>query len=494
MAGISFLVYEYDKKTIQSIFRQNNTSWEIIIPKSLDKEFSFARINVKVIPDCRNIVNFILKSYTRIKYPYYCYLPKGVRLSPEFVSKILSVFEKDKACRIGFVYSDYCLVCNNDMKEVKLYDYNRDFTERFNFGYIKVYSKDSVDAVKGYNSNLATYIGLEYDLQLKFWEKEYALYHLPQSTYQMQYNTEEKDKCGSGGLFAAFRYLQLPKKEEHEIENIFKNFLKRNNAYLKHKNPKIVYPKEQKFSPLVSIVSPTYNREKWIKRTIESVLAQTFKDWELIFVDNASTDRTVNIIEEYIKKDKRIKLIKNRIYHKGAIAHCLNQGLSIARGKYYAQLDSDDEYFGNTLEEMVSYLESHPYVGLAISYYVCIDENSEIIKELGVIKHLEYDRNNILRCEGAGAVRVWHRRVIWEELGGFDEKNFGEFGEDYDLLLKTSERYDVGRVHKVLYKYRRHSEVTDVTRDPYIKLKNKTLARLNAFYRRIEINKSLNRK
>mgnify|MGYP000426034364 CR=1 FL=1 len=490
MAGVSFLVYKYDKKTIQSIFRQNNTSWEIIIPKSIDKEFSFARINVKVIPSCRNIVSFIFKSYTQVKYPYYCYLPKGVRLSPEFVNRILTVFEKSNVGRIGFIYSDYYIICNNDTREVKLHDYNKDFTERFNFGYIKIYSKDSVNAVKGYNCNLTTYIGLEYDLQLKFWEKGYVLYHLPESIYSIHC---DDNKGETGGLFAAFRYLQLPKKEEHEIESIFKNFLKRNNAYLTHKNPKIVYPKSQKFDLLVSIVSPTYNREKWVKRAIESVLAQTFKDWELIFVDNASTDKTVNIIEEYMKKDKRIKLIKNKTYHKGAIAHCLNQGLSIAKGKYYAQLDSDDEYFENTLEEMVEYLESHPHVGLAISYYVCIDENSEIIKDLGVIKHLEYDRNNILRCEGAGAVRVWHRKV-WEELGGFDEKKFGEFGEDYDLLLKTSERYDVGRVHKILYKYRRHSEVTDVTRDPYIKLRNKTLARLDAFYRRIEINKSLSKK
>jgi hypothetical protein len=70
----------------------------------------------------------------------------------------------------------------------------------------------------------------------------------------------------------------------------------------------------------------------------------------------------------------------------------------------------------------------------------------------------------------------------------FDEKNFGSYGEDYDLVLKTSELYNVGRIHSVLYHYRRHQEVTDVLRDPKTKVWNKTYARLLAFDRRKKIN------
>jgi hypothetical protein len=74
------------------------------------------------------------------------------------------------------------------------------------------------------------------------------------------------------------------------------------------------------------------------------------------------------------------------------------------------------------------------------------------------------------------------------EFGGFDEKDLGGYGEDYDLVLKCGEKYEVGRVHEVCYRYRRHADNTDVTRDPEMKICNKTLARLNALKRRKRMN------
>ncbi len=132
-------------------------------------------------------------------------------------------------------------------------------------------------------------------------------------------------------------------------------------------------------------------------------------------------------------------------------------------------------------------MESNPDCALGISYYDLIDENSKRIETMPVIKHLEYNRNNILRVEGAGALRVWHIKVI-KEFGLFDEKNFGSYGEDYDLVLKTSELYSVGRIHSVLYHYRRHQEVTDVLRDQKTKVWNKVYARILSLERRKKIN------
>jgi glycosyltransferase involved in cell wall biosynthesis len=239
------------------------------------------------------------------------------------------------------------------------------------------------------------------------------------------------------------------------------------------------------------VITPVRNRERWIGKTIETVLNQKLKNFELIFVDNNSTDKTPQIIEKYQQKDKRIKLIKLKKTHPGAIAACLNIGLKTARGKYYAQLDSDDEYTPDTLLEMVDFMESNPNCALAISYYSLIDEKSKDVKEMGIVKHLEYNRNNILRCEGAGALRVW-RIDVMKEFNFFNEK-YGLYGEDYDLLLKVSEMYDVGRVHKVLYKYRRHEDVTDLTRPSEVKSTNKVEARLIAFERRKRINALLDK-
>jgi hypothetical protein len=139
---------------------------------------------------------------------------------------------------------------------------------------------------------------------------------------------------------------------------------------------------------------------------------------------------------------------------------------------------------------MIGHLESHPRCGLAISYYRLMDEQGKVIEDIAPITHSGYTRNQILRRDGAGALRVWPK-IVLEEFGLYDEEHYGNFGEDYDMVLKTGEWYDVDRVHAVLYHYRRHSDNTDVTRDPEMKYKNKNRARQEAMRRRLAINKEL---
>jgi glycosyltransferase involved in cell wall biosynthesis len=114
----------------------------------------------------------------------------------------------------------------------------------------------------------------------------------------------------------------------------------------------------KKRTPLVSCIIPTYNREKFLPISIGSVLKQTYKNWELIIVDDRSTDGTKKLIEKYMKKDKRIKYVKN--IHKQGPSGARNQGIELAKGKYIAFLDSDDEWMSFHLEEMIYYLEKYP--------------------------------------------------------------------------------------------------------------------------------------
>ncbi len=204
----------------------------------------------------------------------------------------------------------------------------------------------------------------------------------------------------------------------------------------------------------------------------------------MIVIDNASSDNSLEVAREYARRDPRIKVLSSEV---NLIARALNMGVEAARGRYIAQLDSDDEYTPDTLEKMVGHLEAHPRCGLAISYYELMDEGGNTLEEFGIIKHLEYNRNNILRVDGAGAVRVWQRSVILE-FGGFNETDFPNYGEDYDLVLKVGERYDVDRVHEVLYRYRRHPGNTDALRRHGDKIEAKTLARRRALQRRRQIN------
>jgi len=318
-------------------------------------------------------------------------------------------------------------------------------------------------------------------MQLKFWGKRKIVF-IPDYLYEV--NSVEKDDSlknklyfPTEGDFGGFSYLFYSKKKNNEIEVIFENFLKKEKIYYEDE-PKSEFPKDN--IKLVSVIIPVYNRARFISFAIESVINQNIDDWELIVVDNASEDNTCEIVKEYMRKDNRIKLIKRSENH---IAHALNDGIREAEGKYIAQLDSDDIYSDNTLKEMTDALENNLSAGLAVSYYDLMDENGINIEDMGIIKHDEYSVNNILRVDGAGAIRVWRKAAI-VEMGYFNETDFADYGEDYDMLLKVTEKYCLQRVHKVLYHYRRHSGNSDVLREEEYKVNTKNKARINAYKRR----------
>ncbi len=120
--------------------------------------------------------------------------------------------------------------------------------------------------------------------------------------------------------------------------------------------------------PLVSVIIPTYNREKLLPKAISSVINQTYRNWELIIVDDRSIDHTQKLIEEFVGQDKRIKYIKNT--HKKGPGGARNQGIEIAKGKYIAFLDSDDEWFEHHLKDSINVLENEGVdVCVSLWYY-----------------------------------------------------------------------------------------------------------------------------
>lgn len=117
---------------------------------------------------------------------------------------------------------------------------------------------------------------------------------------------------------------------------------------------------------------PAYNSEKFIKKSIESVLNQTYSEFELIICDDNSKDRTLNIIQKYLESDHRVKLVNN-VFKKGAPG-ARNSCLKYAKGKYIAFLDSDDIWLKNKLNDQISFMKSNNYF-FTYSYYSVIDEN-----------------------------------------------------------------------------------------------------------------------
>jgi hypothetical protein len=415
------------------------------------------------------------------------FLPPHVMLDPEAPQIIQHALSENR--KYGYAYSDFRY---SDGREIRLIDDPGDITERQDWGDVFAVRRDMVLQKGGVDEANPT--AVFYDLRLKMSDQA-PLMHIPQALYDVPAPSMADMDVGKDVLFfpgqgkyGGFSYLFNDPEVEKQFERVFYSMLRRRGAYLERIPPVTPPDSGPPPSPAVSVLIPVYNRQDFIGKAIKSVLNGTFCDFEVLVIDNGSTDGTCAKVEEYAK-DTRIRLIH---CPENIIAKSLNTGVKAARGRYLAQLDSDDEYTKDTLSRMVAHLDDHPTCGLAISYYELMDMAGNTMKDFGIITHSEYNVNNILRVDGAGAVRVWRASVL-KNLGGFDEKELGGYGEDYDLVLKVSERYEVGRVHEVLYRYRRHPGNTDAMIDGYRKIRAKSRARQNALQRRRQLNRDISK-
>jgi|SRR5690554_2036573 len=139
--------------------------------------------------------------------------------------------------------------------------------------------------------------------------------------------------------------------------------------------------------PLVSIITPSYNAEKYLARTIESVLGQTFQDWEMIIVDDQSPDNANQLIEQYCQQDGRIKLLHLEKNSGAAVAR--NTAIEAAKGRYIAFLDSDDLWLPDKLEKQVQFMLDQD-IAFSFSAYEKIDETGNVFGTVGVPKKTGY--------------------------------------------------------------------------------------------------------
>lgn len=151
---------------------------------------------------------------------------------------------------------------------------------------------------------------------------------------------------------------------------------------------------------LVSIITPVYNNSEFIKQTIESVQKQTYKNWEMIIVDDCSTDKTPELIKKISQKDDRIKYIKLENNSGAAIAR--NRALSESRGRFIAYLDADDLWEKNKIQNQIDFMLAHDYA-FVCSNYEKIDVNNKILKQVKIPKEINYKlflRNTIIQTVG----------------------------------------------------------------------------------------------
>ncbi len=200
-------------------------------------------------------------------------------------------------------------------------------------------------------------------------------------------------------------------------------------------------------SPEVSVVMPVHNDEKYLSEAIQSILKQTYNNFEFIIIDDASTDNSFEIMKQF--DDPRIKILRNP--KKLGIAKSLNKAIEIAKGKYIARMDADDISLPHRIEKQLEFLTKYNY-SLIGSYFYKIDEDGNIIQLVKVFTSDKYLKQNLLKqnwfCHGS----VMFKKESFWELGGYDIRY--KYAQDYDLWLKFSENYKIGNVPEPLYCWR----------------------------------------
>jgi glycosyltransferase involved in cell wall biosynthesis len=202
--------------------------------------------------------------------------------------------------------------------------------------------------------------------------------------------------------------------------------------------------------PRVTVFVPVYNGEPFLAETIQSVLTQTFPDFELLVVDDCSTDRSASLVRQFA--DPRIRLVHND-RNRGR-SYTRNRGLMLARGEYVAVLDADDVCEPLRLEETVAYLDAHPKVAAVGSAATIVDSAGRALFVLRPPAASDAVRARLFTVNCFIHSSVSFRRKLVLAAGGYDEQL--QQAEDYELFMRLSAKHQLANLDIALVRYRVH--------------------------------------
>ncbi len=357
----------------------------------------------------------------------------------------------------GLLYSDYHAMINGLKKAVPVIEYQMgSLRDDFNFGSILFYDSAALKNAAARMNTDFNYAGW-YDLRLKV-SQNHSFFHIP----EFLYTENETDTRKSGER--QFDYVNPKNREvQIEMEQACTIHLKDCGAYLAPEFKKLHLEKDD-FPVEATVVIPVKNRVKTITDAIHSVINQkTEFAFNLIIVDNHSTDGTTGLIHDFSKNDARIIHMVPQRDDLG-IGGCWNEAIFHPMcGKFAIQLDSDDLY---SHEQVLSQIVRSFYeqqCAMLIGAYRMVNFKLEEIPP-GIIDHREWTsengRNNALRINGLGAPRAFYTPVL--RTIRFPNVSYGE---DYMLGLTISRHYQIGRIYEPLYLCRRWEENSDAELD-----------------------------
>ncbi len=205
-------------------------------------------------------------------------------------------------------------------------------------------------------------------------------------------------------------------------------------------------------TPVLTVLMPVYNASVFLQDAIQSVLNQTFIEYEFIIINDGSSDDSEMIIQRF--QDGRIRYVKNEVNLK--LIKTLNLGLSLAKGKYVARIDADDICLPNRFEKQIAFLENHPEIGVLGSYASIIDEYNQQIGEC--IYPTEHDgiALDLVRYNPMIHPSVMLRSSILKEESLFFDERFVH-AEDYELWTRLISKTKFANLPEKLLLYRKHS-------------------------------------
>ncbi|RRD38851.1 glycosyltransferase family 2 protein [Leptotrichia sp. OH3620_COT-345] len=186
----------------------------------------------------------------------------------------------------------------------------------------------------------------------------------------------------------------------------------------------------------VSIITPMYNAEKFIKQTVESVISQTYENWEMLIINDNSSDGSYEAVKVYSEKDKRIKIINSEI--NVGVVKGRNTLIDIADGQYIAFLDADDYWTSDKLQKQIVFMKEKN-IGISCTGYTRISESGKHINEIKIKKEISY--NDLLKNNYLGCLTVM---VDTEKLG---KRYFKERDKNEDYVLWLEIVKETGKIH-----------------------------------------------
>lgn len=394
----------------------------------------------------------------RTDYALFVDADTQVRLGQFALERLIDVAEQTGA---GMVYADYWVSRDGNVSERVVIDCQLgSIRDDFAFGPLQLVSTAAArSAIETYGRIAETAFAGRYDLRLKI-ATDRALVRLPEFAYTVIESTASGGAGNSHFAYVDPRNAAVQK----EMEQVATAHLCRIGAYLEPAFDSVP-PSVGQFAVEASVVIPVRNRERTIADAVGSVLTQqaTF-EFNVIVVDNHSTDRTTHILRDIAASDPRlVHIVPAR--HDLGIGGCWNEAVfAEACGRYAVQLDSDDLYSGtDALERIVAEFRCGPYAMVIGSYRIVDFQLNELPP--GIIDHREWTRengrNNALRINGLGAPRAF----VTELLRQHPFPNVS-YGEDYAMALQFSRRYEIGRIYEPIYLCRRWEDNTDSALPP----------------------------